>query len=62
MYNDQLVYKVVIRAHFGISLWTEKLALRVARHGDILAYLPIEWRKYTSCLEFVKYVLIFDHA
>ncbi len=27
MYNDQLVYKVVIWAIFGISLWTEKVAL-----------------------------------
>ncbi len=27
MYNDQLVYKVVIWAFFGISLWTEKVAL-----------------------------------
>ncbi len=27
MYNDQLVYKVVIWACFGISLWTEKVAL-----------------------------------
>ncbi len=29
MYNDQLVYKVVIWAFFGISLWTEKVALTV---------------------------------
>ncbi len=27
IYNDQLVYKVVIWAFFGISLWTEKVAL-----------------------------------
>ncbi len=27
MYNDQLVYKVVILAFFGISLWTENVAL-----------------------------------
>ncbi len=27
MYNDQLVYKVVIWAFFGISLQTEKEAL-----------------------------------
>ncbi len=27
MYNDQLVYKVVICAFFGISLWIEKVAL-----------------------------------
>ncbi len=27
MYNDQLVYKVVIWAFFVISLWTEKVAL-----------------------------------
>ncbi len=29
VYNDQLVYKVVIWAFFGISLWTEKEALNV---------------------------------
>ncbi len=27
MYNDQLVYKVVIGAFLGISLWIEKVAL-----------------------------------
>ncbi len=27
MYNDQLVYKVVIWAFFGINLRTEKVAL-----------------------------------
>ncbi len=27
MYNDQLVYMVVTRAFFRISLWTEKVAL-----------------------------------
>ncbi len=27
MYNDQLVYEVVIWAFLGISLWTEKIAL-----------------------------------
>ncbi len=27
MYNDQLVYKVVIWTYFGISLWKEKEAL-----------------------------------
>ncbi len=26
MYNDQLVYKVVIWAFFDISLWKEKVA------------------------------------
>ncbi len=29
MYNDQLVYKVVIWAFFGISFWTEKVALSI---------------------------------
>ncbi len=29
MYNDQLVYKVVIWAFFGISLWKEKVALNI---------------------------------
>ncbi len=28
MYNDNLLYKVVIWAFFGISLWTEKVALK----------------------------------
>ncbi len=27
MHNDQLVYKEVIWAFFGISLWNEKVAL-----------------------------------
>ncbi len=27
IYNDQLVYKVVIWKFFGISLWKEKVAL-----------------------------------
>ncbi len=27
VYNDQLVYEVLIWACFGISLWTEKVAL-----------------------------------
>ncbi len=27
MYNDKLVYKVVIWVFFGISLWKEKAAL-----------------------------------
>ncbi len=27
MYNDQLVYRVVIWVFFGISLWKEKIAL-----------------------------------
>ncbi len=29
MYNDQLVYKVVIWAFWGISLWKEKVALNL---------------------------------
>ncbi len=27
MYNDQLIYKLVIWAFCGISLWTENVAL-----------------------------------
>ncbi len=27
MYNDQLVYKVIIWASFGISLWKKNVAL-----------------------------------
>ncbi len=37
MYNDQLVYKVIIWAYFGISLWKEKVALMV--------YLSLELHK-----------------
>ncbi len=29
MYNDQLVEKIVIWAFFGISLWKEKVALKL---------------------------------
>ncbi len=29
IYNDQLVYKVVIWAFFGISLWKAKVALKM---------------------------------
>ncbi len=39
MYNDQLVYKVVILAFFGISLWKEKVALRV-RQMIVLGHKP----------------------
>ncbi len=31
MYNDKLVYKVVIWEYFGISLWTEKVALNLRK-------------------------------
>ncbi len=30
MYKDQLVYKVVIWAFFGIRLWKEKVALSLS--------------------------------
>ncbi len=39
MYNDKLVYKVVIWAFFGISLWTEKVALKLAPFSFIGCYL-----------------------
>ncbi len=32
MYNDKLVYKVVIWVFFGISLWKEKVALMLLVH------------------------------
>ncbi len=35
MYNDQLVYKVVIWAFFGISLCKEKVALIIITLGAI---------------------------
>ncbi len=34
MYNDHLVYKVLIWILFGISLWTEKVALKIY-HCDL---------------------------
>ncbi len=36
MYNDQLVYKVVLWAFFGISLWKENVALSKEA-------MPITW-------------------
>ncbi len=33
MYNDILIYKVVIWAFFGISLWTENVALNFKVHN-----------------------------
>ncbi len=33
MYNDQLVYKVVIWVFWGISLWTDNVALTHDKHG-----------------------------
>ncbi len=38
MYNDQLVYKVVIWAFFGISLWKEKVALNKENKGATIYY------------------------
>ncbi len=38
MYNDQLVYKVVIWAYFGISFWKDKVALRYFSEGSGLAF------------------------
>ncbi len=36
MYNDKLIYKVVIWVFFGISLWKEKEALIVSRLYTLL--------------------------
>ncbi len=33
MYNDKLVYKVIIWVFFGISLWKEKVALKEYIHN-----------------------------
>ncbi len=46
MYNDKLVYKVVIWAFFGISLWKENVALMCSLllneyAASILYRLPI---------------------
>ncbi len=38
IYNDQLVYKVVIWVFFGISLWTEKVALNLVNYLYHLKY------------------------
>ncbi len=38
MYNDQLVYKVVIWKFFGISLWKEKVALTTDNHTSSLVF------------------------
>ncbi len=39
MYNDQLVYKVVIWVFFGISLWTEKVAFMPAHQlAELVGY------------------------
>ncbi len=43
MYNDQLVYKVIIWAFFGISLWKEKVALTRISHNHIML-------NFESCL------------
>ncbi len=48
MNNDQLVYKVVIWAFFGISLWTEKVTL------ILMAIIRAE-----SCLIPMAYGLIY---
>ncbi len=43
MYNDQLVYNVVIWAFFGISLWTEKVALTYKTPSNQLSWrLPVK--------------------
>ncbi len=39
MYNDHLVYKLVIRAFFGISLWKEKVALKMVWFSNVYIWL-----------------------
>ncbi len=43
MYNDQLIYKVVIWAYFGISLWREKVPLTrmEMRQSDMMVGMVI---------------------
>ncbi len=48
MYNDQLVYKVVICAFFGISLWTEKVALNM----DIETSITWAWITFRNDMLF----------
>ncbi len=45
IYNDQLVYKVVIWAFFRISLWKEKVALN--------PYSPICYCEFVEVLPFM---------
>ncbi len=40
MYNEQLVYKVVIWAFLGISLWKEKVALMMSNSCYVYIYMP----------------------
>ncbi len=42
MYNDQLVYRVVILALFGISLWTENVAL------NLIMFMLLSLTKYIT--------------
>ncbi len=40
IYNDQLVYKVVIWAFFGISLWTDRVTLKHLKKNTENGWLP----------------------
>ncbi len=45
MYNDKLVYKVVIWVFFGISLWKEKETLRL--YGETMCHSSGRDRVFT---------------
>ncbi len=64
VYNDQLVYKVVIWAFFGISLWTEKVALInigadeiiVPHMGDPLQVITVSYKCSDDCHTYPQHV------
>ncbi len=53
MYNDQLVYKVVIWAAFGINVWKEKEALTLLQK-------PIPDNILTQLLREIQYLSSFN--
>ncbi len=64
MYNNQLVYKVVIWAFFGISLWTEKVTLNLLSSTIITLSSPlivvniyyIKWANYSFLFSHPSYI------
>ncbi len=53
MYNDQLIYKVVIWAFCGISLWKEKVALRVLLVTMLVTTIATVWHYYMAIYKHV---------
>ncbi len=48
MYNDKLVYKV---AFFGISLWKDKIALSLHKHGTLIQQPVVIWKTINFVLD-----------